>query len=604
MSNKNLTKNQLRRQRLQKNKISNNENFDKPTDISMDNVELNVDLDYDSKLNEIKTEIDNLENNNIKIPKTGKNGQLELSYVPDVITKISNLKKQAQELKKNKYQNVKKNIANTENEMFTTALKEMQDIKSRMHEFSASMSTQTSEITDDTKEMVNTEFTGFNKAQKRRNSTSSTTSSTTSANSTTSNTTTNTSSTTNTSINSYESSNRTNQTNQTNHTNQTNQTNNNSNKFSNKMPSEKELLEAANKMWDAVKIYVKQNPKFRELQDKQKLEVFRDKLGFSKFMEEFPIVSRYMVCMGQFKLKAFQRLLDKMKRTKYPPPEERDKKYMEDQWIRWQADYVQYLWEEYQKRHYNTAEKQWVWQETYKRLKGEFDDFRKMHEDIEEKVKQEKKTLSGKNARDLLERLKTGSQKLKPEDEEQLLQSLLDISYKKNYKTTMQELLKNVESTEDKYENQNKVFNILMPCCGRLVNRDTLEPLFNNIVFAQPVAPLAYVAYNGEITAPHLKCPACSANIRNVDIKMYNPYMSVFRGLGRGDNNDKQPKVSMIETVDVGRMSEIHDSYKSKELRGMEPILEDVSAEINAATEIEYNETADDPPVYVEESKE
>lgn len=569
MSSQKLTKNQLRRQRLQKKTLNN-------TDFNyQNNTNSKTDFDYESKLAEIKTEIQNLENNNIKIPKTGKNGQLELTYTPEVIIKINNLKKQLQEIKKTKYQNIKKDISNNENEMFNTARKEMQDITSNMNEFTSNMNEfttntiQNSNIAaEDTKDLLNTKVD----KPKRRNSTNSILSDKSN----------------NSSIKSYES------TSTAESTNISKQTiSDTKNNFSDKMPSEKEVINAATKMWDVVKNYVKQNPKFRELQDKQKLEIFRDKLGFAKFMEEFPIVSRYMVCMGQFKLKAFQRLLDKMKRTKYPPPEERDKKYMEDQWIKWQADYVQYLWEEYQKRHYNTAERQWVWQETYKRLKGEFDDFRKMHEDIEEKVKQEKKTLSGKNARDLLERLKTGTQKLKAEDEEQLLQSLLDISFKKNYKNTMQQLLKNIESTEDKYEFQNNVFNVLMPCCGRLVKYETLKLLLKDIVFNNPVSPLAYVQYNGEIKSQCIKCPACNGNIRNVDINMYKPYNAIYRGIGNGENIDNQPKVSMIETVDADRMNEIPDYYKNKELKGMEPILEDVEDVENINTDCGENINTD-----------
>ena len=576
MSDIKLTKNQLRRQRLQKNKTQNIEN-----NSGCKNYE-----EYELKLNSIKNEIETLENNNIKIPKTGKNGQLELVYSPEVLTKLNKLKKELQELKKTKYQDVKNNIVQHENEMFAIALKEMQEIKSKMNEFSQSSATVLDTNDTDSKseqpDVLDVEFTGFNKAKKRRNSTSSSSSSGSLSSS-------------GSATNSYSGDSVTlyNSASNSASTASNSASNSAANKMQDKIPSEKEVIEAATKMWDAVKTYVKNNPKFRELQDKQKLEIFRDRLGFAKFMEEFPIVSRYMVCMGQFKLKAFQRLLDKMKRTKYPPPEERDKKYMEDQWIKWQADYVQYLWEEYQKRHYNTAERQWVWQETYKRLKGEFDDFRKMHEDIEEKVKQEKATLSGKNARDLLERLKTGAQKLNPDDEEQLLQSLLDISYKKNYKTTLQQLLKNTETTEDKYEHNNKVYEVLMPCCGRLIDRNKLQPLFNNLSFNKPIIPLAYKTISEDISYSsdrYIKCPGCSSNIINFNIETCGFYYPVFRSVGKGENIDKQPKISMIETVDVNRMGEINDSYKMTEHRGMEPILEEYEVDENNEVKEEVKE--------------
>ncbi len=257
----------------------------------------------------------------------------------------------------------------------------------------------------------------------------------------------------------------------------TTQTNEQKSQKTEPLITEKDIITKADGMWQIVKEYVKSNPKFKNLQDKKKLEIFRERLGFGTFMEEFPIVSRYMICMGQYKSRAFQRFLDKMKRAKHPPPNERPKNYMEDQWIRWQADYVQYLWEEYQKRHYNNAERKWVWEETYKRLKGEFDDFRKMHDDIEEKIKEEKEELAAKNARELLERLQTGLQKLDTDEEAKLLKDLDLLVIKKNYGIVMQELLQKVKPTEVNYDFASHPLVLagamILPCCGILIDMKT-----------------------------------------------------------------------------------------------------------------------------------
>jgi hypothetical protein len=180
----------------------------------------------------------------------------------------------------------------------------------------------------------------------------------------------------------------------------------------------------AKQFWNDIRQYIKEHPEFKDLEDKSKLEFCRTKLGYGQFMDEFPIVSRYMVCVGQFNMKAFVRFLDKCEKTVHPPVAQREKGYNEDQWIRRQADYVQYLWESYQKPHYNNAERQYIWQNTYKLLKGEFDDFRDMHKDIEERVKEEKTELQAQNVRELLERIKTGEQRLSPEQEEELLAAL------------------------------------------------------------------------------------------------------------------------------------------------------------------------------------
>lgn len=185
-----------------------------------------------------------------------------------------------------------------------------------------------------------------------------------------------------------------------------------------------QIIEKANSMWKIVKTYAASNPDFRKLKDQDKLDIFRTKLNYGVFMDEFPIVTRYMICHGQYSAKAFDRMLFKVEKTVHPPESQREKGYMEDQWIRRQADYVQYLWESYQKPHYNQDERKWIWQSAYDRLRQEFDDFRTMHKDIEERVKSERKELAGQNVRDLLERIASGKQSLSPEEENFLLEEL------------------------------------------------------------------------------------------------------------------------------------------------------------------------------------
>ena len=214
----------------------------------------------------------------------------------------------------------------------------------------------------------------------------------------------------------------------------------------------KKIIEKAEEMWKTLKGYSKTNPEFKALSENDKLDYFRSNLGYGTFMDEFPIVSRYMIVHGQYSTKAFDRMLDKVEKAVHPPPQERAKGYMEDQWVMRQADYVQYLWEAYQKRHYNTAERNWVWQSTYQRLKGEFDDFRNMHKDIEAKVKEEKMFNAGQNARELLERLATGSQKLTAEEEEFLLYELQGLAYKKTFNDCLSELTSKVKLIEPSAE--------------------------------------------------------------------------------------------------------------------------------------------------------
>lgn len=201
------------------------------------------------------------------------------------------------------------------------------------------------------------------------------------------------------------------------------------------------LLNLANEMYTKLKEIVKVDNDFTKLPDKKKLDYFRTTLGYNEFMNEFPIVARYMICMGQFSKKAFSRFLEKIRSTVHPPADKREKGYMEDQWIRRQADYVRYLWEAYQKGHYNNAEAKWVWEDSYKKLKGEFDDFRDKYKSIEKTTKEEKQQLKGALAKDLIQRLATAKQTVSKAEAERLLSVARELLVKRRFKNVLYELI-------------------------------------------------------------------------------------------------------------------------------------------------------------------
>lgn len=223
-----------------------------------------------------------------------------------------------------------------------------------------------------------------------------------------------------------------------------------------------QIIEIANCMYVVLKelyhadVEAKKESKkevFMPLSDKDKLEYFREKLDCKEFMAEYPIVSRYMIVHGQYSNKAFRRMLEKIRKVVHPPPDKREKGYMEDQYVRRQADYVRYLWEAYQKGHYNTGEAQAVWESTYKRLKGEFDDFRNKYKDIEESVKLEKKQLAASNAKDLLDRLRTGVQTISNDaDAKKLLYDVKTVLYKRRYLNCLKQLKETRTETVPVYE--------------------------------------------------------------------------------------------------------------------------------------------------------
>lgn len=201
------------------------------------------------------------------------------------------------------------------------------------------------------------------------------------------------------------------------------------------------LLNLSNEMYSKLKEIAKSEPDFIKLPDKKKLEYFRTILGYNEFMNEFPIVARYMICMGQFSKKAFSRFLEKIKATVHPPADKREKGYMEDQWIRRQADYVRYLWEAYQKGHYNNAEAKWVWDDAYKKLKGEFDDFRDKYQSIEKSTKEEKEQLKGSLAKDLIQRLATSKQSVSDDEAKRLLYVARELLVKRRFANVLGQLV-------------------------------------------------------------------------------------------------------------------------------------------------------------------
>lgn len=206
-------------------------------------------------------------------------------------------------------------------------------------------------------------------------------------------------------------------------------------------------ISKANELWAVVKKTVKENPDFVKLEDNKKLEYFRR--NYAELMENLPIVCRYMICCGQYSAKALERMLRKILNIDYLPASEQPKGYMEDQWIQRQADYVQYMFDDYNRgKHREPAERVWAWQKTYELLKGEFNDFRNMHKEIEEKIEEEKKELSGRNFRELAERLATGKQKLSEEKEQYIKENLVKSIAKKLYSQVMDELLDSYEPIE------------------------------------------------------------------------------------------------------------------------------------------------------------
>lgn len=224
----------------------------------------------------------------------------------------------------------------------------------------------------------------------------------------------------------------------------------------------KVALIEAEQIWLNVQVLMKSD-KYSQMNDEQKINLIQR--DFSEFYKNFPIVSRYMICLGQYKMKAFKRML-----IKYDEVSKKDKgksvepkKSIEDRrreiregsakkeseskqeklWIERQADYVRFLWEECQQDGFERKDSDSIWQHTYDTLKKEFDDFRDLHKNMEEKTKKD----SVKHKKELLyemsKRIIDGAQSLPDDSAKSLLNKLRDLAYKQRSKKVIKQLLSN-----------------------------------------------------------------------------------------------------------------------------------------------------------------
>ena len=118
------------------------------------------------------------------------------------------------------------------------------------------------------------------------------------------------------------------------------------------------------KLWDDIKNRIKTEPEFINMSDTEKVALYQ-LTDYNTFYTAFPIVSRYMICMGQFSVNSFKKYLYKCKNIKHDPIKSKENGYTEDQWIQRQADYVRYLWESYQKINFSNLESDNIWKSAY-----------------------------------------------------------------------------------------------------------------------------------------------------------------------------------------------------------------------------------------------
>jgi len=191
----------------------------------------------------------------------------------------------------------------------------------------------------------------------------------------------------------------------------------------------------AEKLWLSIKIASHGNGNFSNMTDDEKLQSIQK--DFKEFHNNFPIVTKYMVCMGQYDLGAFKRYLKLYESRLSNPPKNRSKDYVEEQWIECQANYVRYLWETLQIKRFSKTESNKVFQEAHKMIRKDFKNFRQMHKKMEEKEQQEKSKHHVELLKEVINRITQGQQNPQLSEKIKLVNKLRDVKYKQNFERVL-----------------------------------------------------------------------------------------------------------------------------------------------------------------------
>lgn len=200
----------------------------------------------------------------------------------------------------------------------------------------------------------------------------------------------------------------------------------------------KVALTEAEEIWLKIQILI-QTDRYSKMTDDQKVNLIQT--NFSDFYKNFPIVSRYMVCVGKYNLHAFKKMLVKCHESK-DKKDKTDKDSNQKMWIMQQSDYIRFLWESTQGPNFDQASSDTIWKETHTALTDEFKQFKDMHDAAEEKVKLDAIKYKKELLYEMGERLISGSQELNDESAKKLLNKLMDKLYKQRSNKVLKHIIK------------------------------------------------------------------------------------------------------------------------------------------------------------------
>lgn len=208
------------------------------------------------------------------------------------------------------------------------------------------------------------------------------------------------------------------------------------------------LIEAE-QIWLNVQILMKSDL-YEKMDDNKRIDLIQR--DFKEFYKNFPIVSRYMICLGQYSSNAFKKMLTKYNEEGLARNDRRsDKDENERLWISNQADYVRFLFEDFN-NNYSKKESDTVWQHTYDMLTTEFKEFKNMHDETEQQLKKDAIKYKKELLYEMSDRIVSGAQSLDDEAAQSLLTKLQDKLFKQRFKKTMIQLLTKVKVIDDGVE--------------------------------------------------------------------------------------------------------------------------------------------------------
>jgi hypothetical protein len=184
----------------------------------------------------------------------------------------------------------------------------------------------------------------------------------------------------------------------------------------------------AEEIWSNVQILM-MSPRYKQMDDNQRIDLLRT--DFADFYKNFPIVSRYMICIGRYNQLAFKKML--VKYSTITRPIDAPKDYNEKIWIEQQADYIRYLWESENTQQDSDR----IWQEAYDNLSDEFNQFRDLYEGTETKIKQDKIRYKKEILYELSARIISGTQSIRDQDMLELIEDLDQKRWKQRFKAVL-----------------------------------------------------------------------------------------------------------------------------------------------------------------------